>query len=217
MALVAFPLIGSWLLLWWIYGDCITPRVDEYNLVTFSLSDRITTGALFATFGSAAVSAFALAADRHLRLFYEDLSILTQEIAADDMGSKWRRWPFLPRFGQIHLKEVNWTVGVENARICFAIADFEESFPIPTTVADFRELPILMLYIRMRLRRSDYLCRLSKSEMMRDYPSWDCVCALYANILLYRSSLFAIWIGACLILQSVIFTFLYPSFYTLLA
>lgn len=216
---VAFPLVGSWLLLWWIYVDCITPQIDECNHITFSLLDRITTGALFATFGSAVVSAFALAADRHLRLFYENLSILTQEIAADDVGSKWRRWPFLPRFGQIHLhlKEEKWAVGIENARIRFTIADFDELFPLPTTVSDFRELPILMLYIQMRLHRSDYLRRLSKSSMMRDYPAWDCVCALYANILLYRSSLFAIWIGACLILQSVVFTFLYPLFYALLA
>ena len=212
-----FSLIGSGIVTYLIYQQCISPVATLDGSITFSLSDSITTGALFATFGSAVIGVFTLFATQNLELFYENLAILNQDLASQELAHiNWKRWPFIPRMGKLSFSGKSRYSGVNNASICFSTLRSEEIFPLPTTQAEFQELPILQCFLRMKLRRKSYLNYLDEAGVIDEYPVWDCICAIYKSILLYRFSYFCIYIAACFVLHSIVFSFFYSSFYELI-
>lgn len=191
-----------------------TPAAVRDGVAAYTLSDSITTGALFATFGSAVIAVFTLFTGQYLNLFYENLTILREELAPDELRNmQWKRWPFLPRVGKLPLSSRRRYSALNNASICFHLRDKHETFPFPTTLADFRELPILRSFLRMKWHRRAYLDYLEAVNAVGEYPAWDCVCAMYKNILLYRFCYACVWIGICFVFHSILFSFLYPSLY----
>lgn len=207
-----FALFGSWLATYAVYSRCISPVVTPDGPVMIPLSDSISIGALFATFASAVIGIFTLFATRHLELFYENLTILWKDLASDELSNiNWKRWPFLPRMGKLPFLEKKRFSGINNASIRFTTIRSEEVFLLPSTLADFQELPILRSFLRMKLCRKSYLSYLGVAGLIDEYPAWDCLCAIFKSILLYRFSYFCIWIAACFILQSIVFSFFYAS------
>lgn len=191
-----------------------TPAAVLDGTAAYTLSDSITTGALFATFGSAVIAVFTLFTGQHLNLFYENLTILREDLASDElMNMQWKRWPFLSRVGKLPLPSRMCYSALNNASICFLLRDRQEAFPLPTTLADFRELPILRSFLRMKRHRRAYLNYLEAVNAVDEYPAWDCVRTMYKNILLYRFSYACVWIGICFVVHSILFSFLYPSLY----
>lgn len=211
---ILFSLLGSGLATCAVYQQCAAPVEAPDGSAMIALSDSITIGALFATFGSAVIGVFSLFAAQHLETFYEDQTILRQELVSlEAANADWKRWSFLPRMGKLSFPGKERYFGVNGASICFTTARSEESFPLPTALADFGELPILRSFLRMKLQRKHYLAYLSAAGLIEEYPAWDCVCAIYKSILLYRFSWSCIWIAAYFILQSIIFSFFYPSLF----
>lgn len=209
-----FALFGSWSATYAVYSRCITPAASPNGSVLIPLSDSISIGALFATFASAVIGVFALFATQNLELFYENLRILCQDLASEELSNiNWKRWSFLPRMGKLPFLGKNQYSGVNNASIYFTTTRCEEVFPVPSTLADFQELPILRSFLRMKLRRKSYLNYLGAADLIDEYPAWDCLCAIFKSILFYRFSYYCIWIATCFILQSIVFSFFYASIF----
>lgn len=206
-----FLLLGTCGITCGIYLRCVSPHTGLDGAIFYSLSDSITTGALFATFGSAIISVFTLSAAGQLRLFGENLAVLEQELAPSELNSaSWKRWPFLPRLSKMSVQGEMRRLGLRNASISFTTAHGDLPFQIPTTQADFGELPVFRSFLRMELRRTNYLDYLNSTDLIEEYPAWDCLRAMYKNILVYRFSNCCTWIGVCFVLESIAFSFLYP-------
>ncbi len=211
------PLLGSGLVTCIIYWKSSPAPVFD-GTVTYTLSDSITTGALFATFGSAVIAVFTLSTSQQLNLFYENLAILREDLASEElMDMQWKRWPFLPRMGRLPLLGSTRYSALKNASICFRLSDGQEVFPLPTTLVDFGELPVLRGFLRMKLHRRLYLKYLTAIGAVDEYPAWDCVSTMYKNILLYQFSRACVWIGICFVFHSIMFSFLYPTLYPYVA
>lgn len=205
---------GSGIITWMIYQRCVPSCIETEDVLTFSMLDCITTGSLFATFGSAIIGVFTLFTGKYLNSFYENLSILTEELAPDETGAvKWKRWAFIPRISRKRFAGKTQYTGIENASFVFQIGTFEKTFALPTTETDFKELPVLFNLLRMKKSRKTYLSLLEATQLMEEYPAWDCLTSIYRSILLYRISYFFVWVGVCFVLQSIIFAFMYPVFY----
>lgn len=213
---IVFSLVGTGLTTCIIYWKASTAALGYTDVYT--LLDSITTGALFATFGSALISVFTLFSGQYLNLFSENLTILHEDLALEDLqGTQWKRWPFLPRMGRLPLSGQTRYSALNNASISFQLMDENVVFPLPTTLADFRELPVLCSYFKMKRYKRKYLKYLEAAEAIGEYPAWDCVCTMYKDILLYRFSYACVWIGMCFVFHSILFSFLYPSLYPYMA
>ena len=207
-----FALVGSGFATYAVYLRCISPVATPDGSIMIPLSESISVGALFATFASAVIGFFTLFATRHLELFYENLTILSQDLASEELSNiNFKRWPFLPRLGKLPIPEKKRFAGVNNASICFTTTRCEEVFLVPSTLADFQELPVLRSFLRMKLHRRSYFNYLGVAGLIDEYPAWDCLCAIFKSILFYRFSYCCIWIAACFILQSIVFSFFCAS------
>ena len=63
----------------------------------------------------------------------------------------------------------------------------------------------------MAKREPVVLSGLDTVERLSEYPAWDCVTAIYRNILLYKICYYCVWVGVCFVLQSILFTFFYSE------
>lgn len=197
-----------------IYQSCVEPVIQADGAYCFPMISRITTGSLFATFGSAIIAVFTLYTARYLSNFQECLLILMQKLAAEDTdGALWRRWIFIPRVRRTRYAGESRYFGIKSAQIEFLIEDTSRSFFLPTTEIDFKDLPILPSFLCMKLLRKQYLSGLDTVERLSEYPTWDCVTAIYRNVLLYKICYYCVWVGVCFVLQSILFTFFYSAFY----
>lgn len=210
---IGLVVAGSGLVTWQIYKGCVEPVPQGGGAYSIPIISCITTGSLFATFGSAVIAVFTLYTGRYLNSFQENLSILMENVEKTTGGMAPRRWPFIPRVSRTRFSNETRFFGIESVHIEFRIDDFHRTFPLPTTEADFRDLPILFNYLNMKGLRKGYLSKLKSPDQLSEYPVWDCVMAIYRGILLYKASSFCVWIGVCFVLQSIAFTFLYPHLY----
>lgn len=214
---VGAAVAGSGVITWRIYQSCVEPVIQESGAYYFPMIDRITTGSLFATFGSAIIAVFTLYTTRYLSNFQECLLILMQELAAEDTdGALRRRWTFIPRVSRTRCAGESQYFGIESAQIEFLIGDTFQTFSLPTTEADFKDLPILSSFLYMKLLRKQYLSSLDTAERLAEYPAWDCAAAIYRSILLYKMCYYFVWVGVCFVFQSILFTFFYSAFYAYL-
>lgn len=204
-------LLTTCVLTYMIYLRCVFPVAAADGSMVYSLSDCITTGALFATFGSAVIGVFSLSATSCLNLFYENLAIWEEDLSFPPQDeTKWKRWSFLPRLSKMSVGGKTRYLGVSNASVCFTTTQGPVCFLLPTTQADFWELPAFRSFLRMKCHRNDYLNYLNGEDAIEEYPAWDCLCAIYKSILAYRFSFCCVWIGACFVLESILFSFFYP-------
>lgn len=211
---VGLALTGTGIITWAIYQNCVTPSVLADGTYQFSMGERITTGSLFATFGSAIIAVFTLYTSRYLSNFCNALGILMLELAPEDSeGVVKQRWAFMPRVSRTRFSSEEQFFGVESVKIQFAIEHFWTEFPLPTTETDFKDLPLLSSYLQMKYLRKRYLTYLQSENLLDEYPAWDCVMAIYRNILFYKACYLCVWIGVCFVLQSILFTFFYSEFY----
>lgn len=199
---------------WYVYFNSITPTIGIDNTVAFKLSDCITTGSLFATFGSAVIAVFSLYTTQHLTRFYDDVSILMQDLNQGENNSiPWKRWAFIPRISRIKFSSNPKFIGLSNAIIIFFFSNKQVELKLPTTEADIEEFSILSSIICMKRLRKEYFRALEINSQIEEYPAWNCVYDLYKCALFYRTSNLCVWIGVCFVIQSIIFAFWYPELY----
>ena len=210
-------MIGSGVITLMIYKMCITPSDAENGALYFSMMSRITTGSLFATFGSAIIAVFSLYTTRSLSSFKDCLGVLMQELARDDThGDLWRRCSFIPRIQRTRIDGKDYFMGVDSVKISFHIGVDEKEMLLPTTLVDFGDIATLRYFIYMKILRKKYIEELVYREQLAEYPVWDCVTQIYEDVLMYKICYFCVWVGACFVFQSIIFTFFYPALYSLL-
>lgn len=211
---VGFSVVSSGVITLMVYQSCVNPTIQSDGLYWFSMTEQITTGSLFATFGSAIIAVFTLYTSKCLSDFSEALQILMLDLAPEDSGGiVKRRWAFIPRVSQVRFSGKAQFFGIESVQIQFQIENSQPIFPLPTTQADFKDLPLLSNYLYMKFLRKKYLSSLEAGDLMEEYPAWDCVMDIYRSVLLYKASYLGVWIGVCFVLQSILFTFFYPYFY----
>lgn len=210
-----FNLLFSGSVVWYVFYSCV--QVESKNgTLLFPLSDRISTGALFATFGSAVITVCTLFTSKYITRAYEDRDILMLELCADELGpTEWKRWPFVPRTSAVRFGNTVQYTDLRNASVSFNTKTICKSFTIPTTEKDFKELPLLFGWLELRRLRKRYLRDLNEigEAAKGEYLAWDCTADIYSSALLYRIGSLSIWTGGFFVLQSILFVFLYPSLY----
>lgn len=211
---ICIGLLCTWGITCYVYFNCITPIIETDGSATFKLIDCITTGSLFATFGSALIAVFTLFTAKYLTRFYDDVSILMLDLSSDEINPvRWKRWAFVPRINRIKYSAKPKYIGLDNATITFCIGDEQITFKIPTTESDIEEFLILRYLIQMKRLRKKYFNELDKNSQFEEYPAWDCVFDIYKCALFYRLSNLCVWIGTCFIMHSILFAFCYSEIY----
>lgn len=204
----------SWIT-WKVFFICVKVEFVHGSLF-FSLADRVSTGALFATFGSAVVSVCSLVANQTLTRAYENRDTLMTEICADGFGdTQWTRWHFVPRASTISISKNKHYIRLRNASISFHTKTVNTTFFIPTTEQDFKELPLLRSWLQLKFRRKQYLRDLFEfgENEVTEYMIWDCMTDIYKSALLFRFNSLCIGIGSLVVGLSILFVFLYPMLF----
>ena len=209
--------VGSFIITWFVYSKSVFPPASTGGELIFSLQKQITTGSLFATFGSALIAVFTLFTGSSWSRFQEDLFILENELSGGIFrNASWKRWPFIPHVTKWSKGGAVRYFGVNTAKIRFKTGVLSQDFPLPTTEADFKDISVLVNYLQLRCLRKTYFAQLTDTNM-REYPAWDCVTDIYRSILYYRVCRLCVWIGVSLVLQSIAFAFFYPYLYQIFA
>jgi hypothetical protein len=175
-------------------------------------ADSIALGAIFATLGSALVSVFTLFCGEQYVQFRDNAKIFHEQL----IGSKnWERWPFVKRFrvDKVGKKQFE-TQLLENPTIVFSGFEWSVTIPLPASKVDFYELSIYRCFFRLKLNRAIYRRILSMHpdpNALKEILLWDCLEALYRNIVLYRVGKSLAWFGGCFVFNSIFFSFFYNT------
>lgn len=184
-----------------IYNKCI---------VNISLNECIPLGSIFATFGSAVISVLSIYCGKQNNLFQENLAILQEEIS--DLHS-WRRWPFIKRYSKEKQSffHNNYYI-LLNPQITFETGKKSLTVPIPSCIADSKDLWLVSNMLKMICYRKCYLkfiYGLNSIKRQEDLLIFDCVLMIYKNIIRYKYGTIIMWIGAEFIFSSILFSFFY--------
>lgn len=188
-----------------IFQQCITEA---------TLNNCIPLGAIFATFGSAVISALSLYCSKQNDFFQENLSALHEQIP--EMSS-WKRWPFLKRYDKerIGLWKFNYYT-LKNPQIVFQSGTHSLTVALPTCSADFYDLPILAGIVKMICFYkyfSNAVFRVKDMTRPNDIFVFHCTLMIYRNIIRYKVGTFLMLIGSEFVLASIIFSFFYQTLF----
>lgn len=197
----------------YIFFNCITVNFSDQKIYQIALVDCISLGSIFATFGSAIISFLSLTSTHQLSGFQEKISILNEKFTSPEIPN-WKRWDFLPRFSRERLISGKYQYFIlKNAELKFCLKNQTIAIPIPSVEQDFKDLPVLHFWFKMHKKRKLYLSYVQTQSNMADFFIWDCLMALYQNIIIYKLSQLGIWIGTSYIINSFIFAFFYSEMY----
>lgn len=181
-----------------VFNHCI--EVPMWN-------HTIPLGAVIATLGSAIVSIFTLFCNEQYAQFNENGKILQDKLIRE----KWDRWPFLKRRDRQKISKGVYEVKIlKNPHIIFYNNEntWKITILLPTSKADFSELPIYSRFFKLMYNRQKLLLN---NQNIEAALVWSCLTSIYKHIMLYRTSQILVWIGVCFIFNSIIFSFFYPS------
>lgn len=197
----------------YIFANCITVSFSEQKIPQIELGACISLGSIFATFGSAIISFLSLMSAHQLSGFQEKVSVLNREFSKFEIPN-WKRWDFLPRFSRERLNNGKYQYFIlKNAELEFFIEDQSIILFIPSVEQDFKDLPVLCSWLKLHKNRKRCLSYLQKQSHIADFFIWDCLTALYENIIVYNLSQLGIWIGTSYIINSIIYAFFYTQLY----
>lgn len=195
-----------------LFSMYITLVIYEKCITEISLKECIPLGSIFATFGSAVISAFSIYCSGQNNLFQENLAILRTHFS--DLHS-WQRWPFLKRYAKKKLSFLhnNYYI-LSNPQITFETNTRSLTIPIPSCTADFKDLPVTINIIKMLCFHkcySNFIYSLHDIKQQEDLFIFDCVLMIYKNIIRYKCGMVIMWIGAEFIFSSILFSFFYEQ------
>lgn len=195
----------------------LTLTIYEKCIIRVSLSECIPLGSIFATFGSAVISVFTIYCGNQNNLFQENLVILRNQIS--ELHS-WQRWPFLKRYliKKISFLHSNYYI-LLNPQITFKTKTRNLTVSIPSCIADFKDLPIVVNVIKISFfhkHYSKFIYNQCDTNGQTDLFILDCILMIYKNIIRYKVGTVIIWIGAEFIFSSIIFSFFYEQINKLL-
>ncbi len=203
--MIVFTFVLTMYLTYVIFQQCITEA---------TLNNCIPLGAIFATFGSAVISALSLYCSKQNDFFQENLSALHEQIPG---MSSWKRWPFLKRYDR---ERIGWWkfnyYMLKNPQIIFRSGSHSLTVALPTCLADFYDLPIFTGIVKMICFYkyfSKEVFRIKDMEQPDDIFVFHCTLMIYRNIIRYKVGSFLMLIGSEFVLASIIFSFFYQSLF----
>lgn len=192
-------IISTFFITLWIFRCCIKDN---------TLNEMISLGAVFATFGSAAISIFSLNCNEQINHFQNNLSILQSDLIKTE---QWNRWRFLKKIEKRKLMFCE----VKTPQIHFYKQSRKLSIPVPTDISDFKDISVGWYYFHFLLFSHPYFTYLSNemqfSQEAEAFLVFRCLKDIYQSILCFKVSNFFIWVGSGFILSSVAFSFFYPQ------
>lgn len=206
--LYSLPLAFSYIVTGYVFSTCIITD-DLHNATNIPLSDCISLGSIFATFGSSVIAVLTLTSSSQISSFEQKLAILKEHFSPHK-ASAWIRWEFLPRLSRDRIRKGQYNYyRLDNPKLCFEIGTSKLSLPIPTVRKDFRDLPILSAWWKMCRYKSSYRIHIYKKDCVSDFLVWNCLMSMYENIIVYRISEFFVWVGATFVINSIVYAFSY--------
>lgn len=205
------------LLIYFIFDSCI----DKTKL---SLANTITLGSIFATFGSAIISAVILIENNKLNRILTNIDILYTEILRCE---KWTRWPFLKRYDAKVLLDGKIKSSVlDNPSIQFNLGSHSIEITIPTVQEDFYDLPVFYNFNQMRkfdkqfktyIVNNDNCILNTIFDNIGDYLStWDCLYDTWRNILIFKMNKLLLKLGVSIVITSFIYSFGFIQIYNII-
>lgn len=210
-------IISSIKFLRFIFILLITFLITSYiyfNYVTeVTISDSISLGALLATLGSSIVSICSLFSGQQMDQFKDNTHILYKNLFLDQTA--WERWPFVRR-----IRRYKTNIGYEyqilyNPCIKFDVPNYSVFIDIPSSKSDFYEYSIIKTYLRLKKNRYKYFQGLNEHanpETRKEILIWDCLTAIYKNIINYKAYEISSMVGWGLVLNGLIYSFFYHTF-----
>lgn len=191
----------------------ITWCVFKLYIATPTWEAAISLGAVFATLGSSLVSGMSLLCGEHYSRFKEN----AQTLQCDLIGNEaWTHWAFVRRVNKyVRHKRIREYHRLKNPVIIFHGENWNSTFPIPVSSADFKDFAICRHYLTLKMKRALYRNALALSvdvAVTRDILVWDCLTEIYRNILFYQFGSWVLWMGGCFVISSIVFSFCYTFF-----
>ena len=175
------------------------------------LSETISLGSIFATFGSSIVAVFSITMSNYYERFCTNIEILYSNICPD---CKWYRWPFIKRESHNVLfnKELTYQI-LKNATFTFNVGSHEITIDLPTVREDFYDLQNWKFFITMKKEYKHYESYILKNikEPAEALMIWDCILDNYRSIAIYKIAKLFIVVGESFILSSILFAFFYDK------
>lgn len=175
------------------------------------LSDTISLGSIFATFGSSIVAIFSITCTTVYERFNHNFNILFTKIAPD---FKWTRWPFVKRVtsSKLYNNESSYQE-LKNAEVIFNVGSHSITITLPTILEDFYDLANWKSYLTMLMQTKNYETYVLNNILnsATSLMVWDCIKDNFKSIALYKLSRLMIVIGESLIISSIVFAFLYTK------
>lgn len=190
----------------------VTLIVFRKCIKVYDLNNMIALGAVFATFGSAAISIFSLYCNEEITKFQNNITILQGNLINQKF---WMRWDF---FKRIERKKISLILTqyyiVKNPKITFYISSRQVKVTLPSCMLDFKDILISWNFIKLKYFYSFYYKHImlnSNEENTNSILVYNCLFNIYKNILCYKFGQLFIWIGSGFIFSSIIFSFWYKE------
>jgi hypothetical protein len=181
----------------------------------------LSTGAIFATFGSAVATLGAVWERDLLERVRLNIDILYKDILHQE--SPWRRWPFLARSGERRLLDGSIHAGtLRNPEVPLDVGTHVLKISLPTALEDFFDLPLLMNFAqlsRFRVSASTVFTRVQTTEVNPEtgmnrsdaYMAYECLYDIWRSILSFRLARYATHLGAGLTIAGTAVTALHVA------
>ncbi|WP_040328090.1 hypothetical protein [Clostridium ihumii] len=203
-----FIVISPLILTYFIFDSCI-----EKNKL--NLSNTISLGAIFATFGSAIISSVILFQSDKSNRILSNVDILYSDILQEE---KWTRWPFIKRYDAHTLLDGKITSNIlENPYITFNVGSHNINISIPTTQEDFYDLPSFHIFKQMKkynnyfktniITHTDSISDTHFSDVGDYYWAWNCLYDIWKNVIFFKISKLIVALGFSIIISSFIYSF----------
>lgn len=192
---------STFLITYIIFQNCISAGIEK---LFDNLENTISLGAIFATFGSALVSVCSLFCSSQQQKFAENLNILQTNLLEN---ADWKRWPFLKRHRRKKIGLKCFEYSLANPTITFRYKNKDLCFHIPSTSEDFSDLPIIGPYLMLLFYSKKYWN--TYPDAQEELMLWDCLIALYRNILKYKINKLLVLVGGFFVANSILFSFGY--------
>ena len=192
----------------YVFKQCITITYDTSGLPIVKLSDCISLGSIFATFGSAIIAVLSLYSTHQISTFEENVETLNKKLSSMGVES-WKRWSFLPRYSCKYIDHKLKFLILNNAVLEFELKNTSIEIPIPSVLKDFNDLPIMLNLCKLIIYKYAYLSYLQRTDHTEDYLIWDRLYAVYKSIILYQLSQLFVWLGSSFVINSFYFAFYY--------
>lgn len=193
--------LSSIIITFFVFKSCIMPEDN--------LSETISLGSIFATFGSAIISIFSITISNTYDHFCCNINILFKELCPEN---EWHRWVFIKResHSTLYNNELTYQI-LKNPEVTFNVGSHLMPIFLPTIREDFYDLPNWSSLKNMLLESKNYESYVLNniSDSATPLMVWNCILDNFKSIAIYKIAKLMIIIGGSFIFSSIVFAFFY--------